>query len=186
MIRILGLFLLSGLLFTTLNAEQKERDGGPYIGVGYGMASYNDDDYFDSVVDSNVASYNLYAGAFINKYLSVELDYIKSGQFNVIDSTTSKTTFNYTSITIGALAHYPTFEDSLDFYAKFGAGQSYVSMSSYDGAALVVGAGVSYRIDETFALRLAYDLYTFNYDSDSRGRFNMNMQYAYAAIEVQF
>ena len=74
----------------------------------------------------------------------------------------------------------------MDFYAKFGAGQSYVSMSAYDGSALDVGGGINYRINETFALRVAYDLYTFDYASTSRGSYSMSMQDVYAAIEVQF
>ena len=184
--KIIRAFLLFGLLFAVLNAKQTERDGGPYVGVGYGVASYGDDNFYNEVKDMNVASYNLYAGAFINRYLSVELGYMKSGDFNVIDITSTETSFDYSAITVNVLAHYPVLDDNLDFYAKFGAGQSYVSMSNNDGAALVYGAGMSYRFDDTYALRLAYDVYKFSYDSTSRGKFDMNMQYGYAAIEVQF
>ncbi|WP_345991666.1 porin family protein [Sulfurimonas sp. HSL-1716] len=174
------------LLFTVLNAEQNERNGGPYIGFGYGEASYNDDGYFSDVKDSRSASYNLYAGAYINRFLSVELGYMKSGDFSAVDLSSIQTSVNYSSITVNALVHYPVLDDSLDFYAKFGAGQSYVSLSNSDGAALVYGAGMSYRFNGTYALRIAYDMYKFAYDSDTRGRFNMNMQYVYAGIEVQF
>ncbi|WP_345978819.1 porin family protein [Sulfurimonas sp. HSL3-2] len=184
--KIFKAILLIGLLFAGLNAEQIERDGGPYIGAGYGLASYDDDNFYNDVKDTNIASYNFYAGAFINSNLSVELGYLKSGDFNVVDITSTATKFNYSAITVNVLAHYPVLDDKLDFYAKFGAGQSYVSMSNNDGAALVYGAGMSYRFDDTYALRLAYDVYKFSYDSTSRGKFDMNMQYGYAAIEVQF
>lgn len=184
--KIIRAVLLTSLLFTAVNAEEMARDGGPYIGAGYGLASYSDDNFYNDVKDTNSASYNFYAGAFINRYLSVELGYMKSGDFNVVDIVSTRTKFNYSAITVNTLAHYPVFDDSLDFYAKFGAGQSYVSMTSNDGAALVYGAGMSYRFDDTYALRFAYDIYTFSYDSTSRGKFNMNMQYGYAAIEVQF
>lgn len=182
--RILKSVLLSSLIFTALHASQKEREGGPYIGLGYGFSSYNDDGYYSKVDDRNIASYNLYAGAYINKYLSVELDYMRSGDFKVED--TSKDSFNYSSVTINALAHYPVLYGNLDFYAKFGAGQSYVNISGSDGAALVIGGGMSYRINEIFALKVGYDMYSFNYDSDARGGFDMDVQYAFAAVEVQF
>lgn len=184
--KIIRFMLLPSLLFITLNAEQIQRDGGPYIGAGYGIALYGDDHFYNDVKDRNIASYNLYAGAYINRFLSVELGYMKSGDFNVVDTNLAKDKFNYSSITVNALAHYPVWDGDLDFYAKFGAGQSNVSISNNDGAATVVGAGMSYRLNKTYALRVAYDMYTFQYDSDLRGNFNMNMQYGYAAIEVQF
>ena len=186
MSKILKLFLLSAFIFTVLNADQKERDEGPYLGLGYGLGIYNDNNYFANKKDVQKASYGFYGGAYINKYLSIELDYMKSGDFKVQESVSNKSSFNYSAVTVNALAHYPVLYDAFDLYAKFGAGESYTSLSNKDGSALVVGAGVSYRIDDMFALRAAYDLYTFNYESDTRGRFNMNIQYVYAGIEVQF
>ncbi len=184
--KILGYLVVITLLTTTLSAAENQRDGGPYIGAGYGVATYNDNNFYNDVKEKNIGSYNLYAGAYINKYFSVELDYLKSGDFHVVDITSVQTTFNYSAITVDALAHYPILDDSVDFFAKFGAGQSYISISTNDGAALVYGAGVSYRFNDTFALRMAYDMYQFTYNSDARGKFNMNLQCAYAAIEVQF
>lgn len=184
--RVIRLILLSSLLFNVLNAAPDERNGGPYIGVGYGAAIYNDDHYYNDIKDSSVTSYNFYAGAYINRYLSVELGYIKSGKFHVVSVSSENTTFNYSAITVNALVHYPVLDDSFDFYAKFGAGQSYLNLSSNDGAATVYGAGISYRINNKYALRTGYDMYEFNLDSSSRGIFNMNLQYGYMGIEVQF
>lgn len=179
------ILVISILFCTSLNASDIARNGGPYIGMGYGISNYNDDGYYTRVKDWNIASYNLYAGAYINPNLSVELGYLKTGKFHTEENSV-QTTFDYSSITVNVLAHYPVLDDSFDFYAKFGAGQSYVSLSSNDGAALVYGAGISYRYNKSFALRIAYDMYTFDYQSDTKGNYSMDIQYAYAALEVQF
>lgn len=184
--KIFKLFLALAFVVTGANAVEKERNGGPYIGLNYGLSSYNDNSFYDSIKDKEMNSYGFCGGAYINRYLSVELNYMKSGDFKVVDSVSNKTSFNYSAVTVNALAHYPLWYDALDLYAKFGAGQSYTSISSADGSALVVGGGVSYRLDEMFALKVAYDMYSFNYESSTRGKFDMDIQYAYAGIEVQF
>lgn len=186
MSRTIKLFFVSILFLTSAYGVEKERDGGPYIGAGYGMSSYNDGGYFNEVSTKESNSYNLFGGAYINKYLSVELGYIKSGNFDVKDTVTQNRNFNYSAVTVGVLVHYPLWYDNFDIYGKFGAGQSFTSLSSTDGSALVVGAGISYRIDETFAIRTAYDIYKFNYTSDTKGSYSMDLRYAYAGIEVQF
>ena len=186
MSRILKLLLLLIFMLATANAAEKERNGGPYIGVDYGVCQYNDNGFYTDVKDTQMASYGFYGGAYINRYLSVELNYMKSGDFKVVDSVSNKNSFNYSAVTVNALAHYPLWYDAIDLYAKFGAGQSYTNLSTKDGSALVVGAGASYRLDEMFALKIAYDMYSFNYESSTRGKFDMDIQYAYAGIEVQF
>ncbi len=184
--RILKLFLLLAFSLSMANAVEKERNGGPYVGMSYGLSSYNDNSFYTDIQDKEKNSYGFFGGAYINRYLSVELNYMKSGDFKIVDSVSNKTAFNYSAVTVSALAHYPLYYDTFDLFAKFGAGQSYTSITSTDGSALVVGGGVSYRIDEMFALKVAYDRYMFNYNSDTRGKFDMDIQYAYAGIEVQF
>ena len=186
MSRYIKLLLVSMLFLTSAYGAEKERDGGPYIGGGYGLSSYNDGGYYNEVSTKETNGYNLFGGAYINKYLSVELGYVKSGEFKVKDTSAQSKNFDYSAITVGALVHYPFWYDSFDIYGKFGAGQSFTSLSSTDGSALVIGAGISYRIDETFAIRTAYDVYKFNYSSDTRGGYSMDLRYAYAGIEVQF
>ena len=177
--------VVSALLVSGANATPNERDGGPYIGASVGLSDYNSDNYFSDVKDTYKGAFDLFAGAYINKYLSVELGYFKSGNFKAVESSTT-TAFNYSAITVSALAHYPLLDDKLDLFGRFGAGQSYMSINSNSGAAMVVGAGVSYRINKDYALRAGYDDYIFNYSSASRGGFNMSLQYLGVGIEVQF
>jgi hypothetical protein len=182
--RIFTIFLLSLLMQSFAYGVEKERNGGPYLGGGYGLSSYNDAGYFTQKESQQKSAYDIFAGAYINKYLSVELNYMKSGDFNVVDA--QSTHFNYSAVTVNALAHYPIWYDSIDLFAKFGAGQSFSTLASSDGSAMVFGGGVSYRIDDTFSLRAAYDIYKFNYASDSKGGYNMDLRFANVGVEVQF
>lgn len=184
--RLFTILLMNTLLFGSAYGVEKERNGGPYVGGGFGVSSYDAGGYFNSVDTKLANSYNIDAGAYINKYLSVELGYMKSKDFKTISSSMSEKSFNYSAITISAMAHYPIWYDSFDIYLKFGAGQSFTTLSSSDGSAMVVGAGMSYRIDDMFAIKAAYDLYKFNYTTSTGGGYEMNLGYAYAGVEVQF
>lgn len=184
MVKIVILFFSVALL--AFVAQAKERNGGPYLGLNYGVSNYNDDGFYNQVQEKKIGTYSVCGGAYINRNLSVELGYMRSGDFKILDTATNKKSFNYSAVSVSALAHYPLYDDAWDIFAKFGAGQSYTTMASSDGSALVVGGGVSYRIDAMFALKMAYDRMMFTYASDTRGKFNMDLQYAYAGIEVQF
>lgn len=179
------------LLVSSLLAD---RDGGPYLGIGYGYGDYDDDGFDKVIVEDSSQSLTLYAGAYINKHLSVEFAYVnfdsyqKGSGYLVTDNSDKEKHFSFSVRSISTLAHYAFFDDALDFYARFGAGEMRSTRSSDAGFSMVYGAGVSYRISEMFSLKLAYDLYDFGYDEDydDSDDYKMRMDYIYTAFEVQF
>jgi len=182
---ILFLFLITSLFAS--------RDGGPYLGVGYGLSSYGDGGYYDSVKNSSSNSLTYYAGAYINKHLSVELDYASfnakghGDSFNVVKNN-EDLSLNFSVVSVSVLAHYAFFKDKLDCYARFGAGKLTQSNISDTGATMVYGTGVSYRFNKSFSMKLAYDTYRFGYDenNDKASDYRMDLDHIYTAFEVQF
>jgi len=81
---IILLVLLSGALWAGSNT-------GPYIDFGYGASNYGDSNYYKQIKSTNVGAYNVSLGAYINRYLAVEIEYFKTGTFNTkqIDNTSS-------------------------------------------------------------------------------------------------
>jgi opacity protein-like surface antigen len=171
-------------IFTLVHAD---RNGGPYIGLGYGISEYKDDGKYEDVLEKNSNNLNYYLGAYINKHLSVELGYAKiiGNEYKVLDST-KVVALDHTLYNISTLAHYAFFDDMLDFYLKFGTG--YVKLFSETGFSFVYGIGTSFRLSEMFSLKVAYDLYEFGYDknADNSTDYKMRIAYPYVAIEFQF
>ncbi len=159
-----------------------DRDGGPYIGVGYGQGGIEDKEKYYLFETKSAQSFLVYAGAYINRHLSVEIEYIdglayRSGGvehiFEVIDVNTQ--------------AHYAFFENRLDFFAKFGAGQ--VLEGGKTGFGFVYALGSAYRVDEMFALKVGYDYVDFGIDTvgnDGSADVKVGIGYYFAAFEVQF
>ena len=181
------------LLFSLSHAD---RDGGPYIGIGYGVSQHNTGSLSYTTPPSdlkNDKSYagTIYVGAYINKYLSVELNYAdftgfsKSDGYEIDDTTY----LNYYAITTGVLAHYAFFNDVWDFYAKLQAGEIHRSSRSDKGFATVYGVGTSVRFNELLSLKAAYDYYRFGYDeapNDNSADYILSIDYLYIALEFQF
>ena len=177
-------FLILVFIFTFSYAD---RDGGPYLGVGYGVAEYNDDGMYEDIKEKE-ASYNFfYGGAYINKHLSVELGYakIRGEQFKVVQNGI-ESNLSHNLFSISALAHYAFFDDIWDFYAKFGAG--YVTGDGESGSSLNYGIGTSIRFSDLVSLRVGYDMYEFGYDEsgNTSADYKMRIKYPYAALEFQF
>ena len=179
---VLAFLMLSGLLYA-------DRDGGPYIGIGYGNSEYKSGGLYDSIKEEKAKLQYFYGGAYINKHLSVEMGYAKmqDGGFNIDDSIK----LDYTLYNVSTLAHYAFFNDVWDFYAKFGAGQAKVN--GEDGFSLIYGIGTSIRFSELFSVKLAYDIYEFGYDEeesdgthDSASDYKQRIYYPYIALEFQF
>ncbi|WP_373070449.1 outer membrane beta-barrel protein [Sulfurimonas sp.] len=178
------IFLVLVFLFSLVYAD---RDGGPYLGIGYGVAEYDDDGLYEQITDKSAPYMFYYGGAYINKHLSVELGYakIKDEQFKVVDSGVKKDV-SYNLYNISALAHYAFFDDIWDFYAKFGAG--YVTKNSKNGSSLLYGVGTSIRFNELISVKVAYDMYEFGYDENGNtsADYKMRIYYPYVALEFQF
>ncbi|MCD6433944.1 MAG: outer membrane beta-barrel protein [Sulfurimonas sp.] len=159
-----------------------DRDGGPYVGVGYGISEYNSDGLYENLKSDTSNSVTIYGGAYINKYFSVELGYSDFDSWEVDESLT----VSYSALSVSTLVHYAFFDDMLDFYAKFGVGQIDASGIDSGGSTFVYGGGVGMRFNEWLSMKVAYDRYTFEYQSSSSGNYDMNIDYLYSALEFQF
>lgn len=186
------LFVVLVVLVNMALAEEVDRTG-PYIAVGGGYAVFYDDNRMGSEPIDPSYNLNFIAGAFINKYLSVEVavDY-----YNTFTNT-SKDTTNIYIYDAAAKAHYPLWNDRIDLYAAFGAGGiswketlDNVTQESSSGAVRGdVGAG--FRALEWLTLNVGYRRYFFTLDKvDANGliteQYNMELSSAYVNIEVQF
>lgn len=178
---ILMLLIFVGVVFG-------DRDGGPYIGLGYGVSKYDDNGLYGSINSDSSASATIYGGAYINKHLSVELGYASFDAWDKkngyeIDELTK---LSYSATTVSVLAHYAFFDDILDFYAKGGVGQIDVSGISASGFTIVYGAGIGVRFSDLLGMKVAYDRYTFEYKDPSSGNYDMYIDFVYGALEFQF
>ena len=177
--------LILVLFFSSVYAD---RDGGPYIGVGYGTSKYSSDGLYETLKEDSSNAVNIYGGAYINKHLSVELGYVDFTPYGMGDGyQVDETKFlDYSLFTISTLAHYAFFDDILDFYARFGAGQ--INLDGESGFTFIFGVGTAIRFNEYFSLKFAYDRYEFDYDTnnDNSADYMMAIDYIYSAFEVQF
>ncbi len=176
------------LLFSLAIAD---REGGPYIGLGYGVSKYNDDSFYASLKDDRTSSATFYGGAYINKHLSVELAYVSFDAWHSSDGykVDENTSLGFSAISVSTLAHYAFFDDVLDFYAKFGVGEMSQSGIGGNGFTFVYGVGGSFRFDERYSIKLAYDMYDFTYDNSTEttiDTYDMKIHYVYTALEIQF
>jgi len=167
-----------------------DRDGGPYIGLGYGSSKYESGGLYDELKKDTSDAATFYFGAYINKHLSVELAYVSfdawhnNNGFEINDTQT----LNFGVLSVSTLAHYAFFDDTLDFYARFGVGEVSLGGLSSDGFTFVSGGGVGFRFNEWLSMKVAYDIYSFNYDKDGDKVSDNSMQidYIYSALEMQF
>jgi hypothetical protein len=178
------IFLFLAFFITLLSAD---REGGPYLGFGYGMSEYDDGGMYDKVLENEAKASFMYGGAYINKYLSVEIGYVNIKNFNYkIEQNSNELNIGYTLYNVSTLAHYAFFDDLLDFYAKFGAG--YVTSFGEDGSSFIYGIGTSLRLSELLSIKVAYDIYDFGYDTSANGSsdYDMKISYPYIGVEIQF
>ena len=176
------LFLSILVLFSALLAD---RDGGPYVGFGYGLSTLSSDEVYAEDVSDDSEAMLFYAGAYINKNFSVEINYIDfniGDAYSVVDENSTIQTINFQSYNVSTLAHYAFFDDILDFYAKFGVGKM---SSNNDGFTMLFGAGTGIRFSDMFSFKLAYDRYMIDYNSKSVER-EINIDLLYCAFEIQF
>lgn len=170
------------LFFSSLYAD---RDGGPYIGVGYGISQYDSGGVYKTPKEDYSKAISVYSGAYINKYFSVEIGYVDFAFDKGYEVDETKT-LEISLFSISTLAHYPVWDDKLDFYAKFGAGQ--IDYDNDSGFSFVFGIGTAIRFNDYVSLKFAYDKCSFGYDSTNNGSSDndMSIEYIYSAIEIQF
>lgn len=181
------IILVMALFFTALLAD---RDGGPYIGIGYGTSSYSDDSYYTDIKESSSKAMSIYGGAYINEHLSVEVGYASFGSSAdgfLVDNSGTDESLSFSAFTISTLGHYAFFDDLLDVYARLGVGQMSGSELDNTGFTAQYGVGLGLRINEWLGLKIAYDRYQFTYKEPvSSTNYDMSIDYMYAAVEVQF
>ncbi len=174
------------LILIFCNLLLADRDGGPYIGLGYGLSQYDDDNIYKEQKTSDSTAMTFYAGGYVNKYLSVELGYVNFNQGNnykVISDTSLEESVSFSSFNVSTLAHYAFFNDILDFYAKLGVGN--MSGTNADGFSMLYGTGMGVRFSEMFSMKIAYDRYIVDYNKGTSSHV-MNLDFIYSAFEIQF
>jgi len=190
--------VIPALLFLLSNALYAERSG-PYLGIGYGVGDVDDDGYFKDreytdMKEKEPKALRLYAGAFINQYLSVELDYLSFDDVIAEDASGRQIKDSVAIFSAVAIAHYPLLDEKIDLFGRFGAGQVKGKESSeagrdYNEAALLFGAGAGYRPVEFITLKLGYDRYLYDKTSalpDDDLKYSTVIDFFYVAFEVQF
>ena len=178
--------ILSIILFCSLLLA--DRDGGPYIGLGYGLSKYDDDTVYKEQKIDDSESIIVYAGAYINKHLSVEVGYVDFNfeeSYTAIDKANAEVSLNFSSINVSTLAHYAFFDDVLDFYGKFGVGEASASGVDANGFTMIYGGGIGVRFSDRLSMKVAYDRYIIDYN-EGLIEYEMHVDIAYAAFEVQF
>ncbi len=178
--------LLSILLLCTILLA--DRDGGPYIGLGYGVSNYDDNNLYEEQKVDDAIGIALYGGAYINRHLSVEVGYVDfniKDDFIVIDDETKEKMLTFSSLNVSTLAHYAFFDDILDFYAKFGVGSMSVSGAGGSSFTMLYGGGVGVRFSTMLSMKVAFDRYLIEYKSGVSEQ-EMYIDYIYVAFEVQF
>jgi len=192
------LFLMFLLLASSALAEKVDRTG-PYLSLGGGYAILYDDKRLADVPIDPSYNVNLIGGAFINKYLSVELS------VDYFDTFTNPSNDNTTSIYIidaTTKAHYSFWRERIDVYAAFGAGGVFWreykdNVSRSDNSGVIRGdAGVGFRVMNDLTINVGYRRYFFTLKHDTGGRddanniiydtYNMQIGSVYTNIEVQF
>ncbi len=197
---MIRLYLLPFFFCIALMGESLDRTG-PYISLGGGYTSFIDDGRMDASNLNHGSNINLIGGAFINKYLSVELglDY-----FTPFTNPDNENMTELYFADAAAKAHYAFWRDRIDLYAAFGAGVVLWKETLNDkfqddkAGSLRADLGVGFRALEWLTLNIGYRRYFFtlddNYQSkDANGkeeynfdRYHMRADAAYANIEVQF
>jgi len=177
--------ILSILLFSTLLLADRS---GPYIGFGYGLSQFDDDGIYKELKESESTSMTLYGGAYINKYLSVEIAFVNmtaGNAYKAVDATNMEKDLSFSSLNFSTLAHYSFFNDTLDFYGKLGVGQMDANGVGSTGFTMLVGGGVGVRFTEMLSLKVAYDRYITDYEKTG-AKHEMHVDFIYTAFEIQF
>jgi len=182
------------VLFLMFSSVYADRDGGPYIGLGYGLANFDDGGKLEAenntLLDNRVKASSLTLGAYMNKYFSVEFNYTDMTAWDTHKGyeLEDKNSLKLFVVDVSTLAHYAFFDDLWDVYGKFGVGEVHQGNKEIKGFTFVYGVGTSVRLNEWLSLKLGFDRFSFGYDSneDKSSNYKMKIDYLYTAIEFQF
>ncbi|MDY0116978.1 MAG: porin family protein [Sulfurimonadaceae bacterium] len=170
------------IVLTLCSVAVADRDGGPYLGFGYGMSQFGKNDVYTNLKEDRANSYSIYAGAAINKHLAVELARTSLGAYKLENSDELKATI----ISLATVAQYPFYKDMFSVYAKAGVGHIKLNTLADTGFTFLLGGGVSYRYNEYLGVKIGYEYYPFDYEDADEASHSMKIEYVYGAIEVQF
>lgn len=180
---------LVALLCLALGLFAADR-AGPYLSAGTGLGTYHDDGRLVQIDPRDVMQYRFAAGAFINPHLSAALEYVQFDAFEGENSAGTTVRQFFKVLTADVSGHYAFFDDQLDLFATFGAGELFweekgdVSRSS-SAAALLFGAGVGVRPVSWLTLNVGYSYYQFGMEDDA-GVYAMSLGGMYFECQVQF
>ncbi|MHC3994106.1 outer membrane beta-barrel protein [Thiomicrolovo sp. ZZH C-3] len=163
---------------------------GPYLEAGAGLGSYNDDGRRAEITTASAPQYRFGAGAFINRHLSVSLEYAQFGDFKGTTGTGEKSEETFKVLSADVTGHYPIFNDRVDLFARFGAGELYWDQrlperKSSSAGTLVYGIGVGIRALAWLTVNAGYDFYQFGLDENGTS-YAMGLGTAYIGLQVQF
>ncbi len=173
---------------TIVLADPPDRTG-PYIALGGGQAKLYDADRMGTEKINDTSNINLIGGAFINKYLSVELGFDYYGTFEN-NSQTASTRVHF--IDAAAKAHYPFWKERIDLYAAFGAGAMFWTETlngknqKANSGSTRGDIGVGIRALRWLTFNVGYRRYFYIIENQDAKRYNMSIGSTYANIEVQF
>ena len=179
--------ILSILLFCSILLA--DRDGGPYIGLGYGLSEYSDAGVYKELNKDDSAASLYYGGAYINKYFSVELASVRfnyANSYDAVNDSDEEKYIYFDALTVSTLVHYAFFDDILDFYAKCGVGEISANVLSDKGFTMVYGTGIGLRFTKSLSMKVAYETYMFDYEKTDATIKEMRINLVYTAIEYQF
>lgn len=177
------------ILLITVGLFAAERTG-PYLSAGVGISTYDDGGRPVTIENRDVVQYRVAAGAFINSHLSVALEY---GHFDAFEGRTGDGETNrqfFRVLTADATGHYAFFDDQLDLFATFGAGELFweeqaKTDKSSSAAVLLFGAGAGVRPVPWLTFNVGYSYYQFGM-RDSEGTYDMALGSMYLECQVLF
>ncbi len=164
--KILSMAAVLALMSTAAIAGPNS--SGAYVGLGYGVSAYADDDFTEKEMkhkglDDSDSGFTVYGGYQFNKIIGVEAGYTDYGEFTADhDYSQSATSFH-----VAANAGYSFLDGQLRPFGTLGLG--YVSLDWQNksdiidlddgGAAFHYGFGIQYEPDflAGFGFRLAYE-----------------------------
>lgn len=189
------------LSLVTLSLGEPMDRTGPYLAVGVCYAVFDDDLRMEAEPLGINSSYNvnIIGGAFINRYLSVEIAY---DYYSVFENDLNVNTTKLSVADVAAKAHYPFWKERIDLYGAFGAGQIYWSENvngntqEDQSGVLRADVGVGFRALKWLTINVGYRRYLFTLEHDTGEtdadsniiyqQHNMKLSSAYTNIEVLF
>jgi len=209
--KILLSIITIGVLSTSLFSGQNS--DGAYIGLGYGVTGYSDDDYLNKELnldnlDKSDSGFKVYGGYQFNNIVAVEGSYTDYGEFSADQSFKNKSK----SFSVAANLGYSFLDGQLRPFGIIGLGYANTSFNNYPtstydnstGTYTIItppdkghgtihyGLGIQYEPDilQGAGIRLAYesDIYsmTFERTGSEDKTYTESLGIAYLGIQYKF